>query len=256
MATDLTSKERKLLTILADAKEPISREALMKKLKMKRGFAKLVGAFTKADLGVQEGNSLGKRGLIKAVSTNPLKFVITAKGRNSIARPRDRPPANSGLSPEDASADEPTQEPFVATEGDSRQIAFRQIKERRGQSAFRNALRHRYGDVCLISRCTELHVLEAAHIKPYLGQPDHHPENGLLLRADLHTLFDLDKIGIEPETLTIHVHPSIMAPLYRKLDGKTLQCARNRPSEIALRSRWESYSQSLDAGSVLRERRS
>jgi hypothetical protein len=32
--------------------------------------------------------------------------------------------------------------------------------------------------------------------------------NGLLLRADLHTLFDLNFLGIEPDTLTVRVHPS------------------------------------------------
>jgi HNH endonuclease len=35
-----------------------------------------------------------------------------------------------------------------------------------------------------------LDILEAAHISPYRGEEDNHPENGLLLRADLHTLFD------------------------------------------------------------------
>jgi len=50
-------------------------------------------------------------------------------------------------------------------------------------------------------------VLEAAHIKPYRGKTDSHLENGLLLRADLHTLFDLNLIGVEPDTLTVRVHP-------------------------------------------------
>ena len=246
MATELTSKERELLTILADAKEPISRAALMKKLKMKRGFAKLVGAFTKAGLGVQEGNSLGRRGLVKAVNTNPLKFVITDKGRKALDGFGMRSSAKPAFSAEDAAADEATEDAFIPTDGDSRQIAIRQIKERRGQAAFRNAVRVRYGDACQISGCTELHVLEAAHIKPYRGRPDHHPENGLLLRADLHTLFDLDKIGIEPDMLMIRVHPSITDSMYRELDGTKLRCGRSRPSEKALRSRWELYSENSD----------
>ena len=34
-------------------------------------------------------------------------------------------------------------------------------------------------------------------LPPYRGTKDNHPDNGLLLRADIHTLFDLDMIGID-----------------------------------------------------------
>jgi len=53
-----------------------------------------------------------------------------------------------------------------------------------------------------VSGCTLMEIVEAAHIKPHAEQPDDDPANGLLLRADLHTLFDLHLIGIEPDTLT------------------------------------------------------
>jgi len=85
--------------------------------------------------------------------------------------------------------------------GDRRQIVERQIRERRGQQHFRDALRKRYGDRCLVTGCEVLAVLEAAHIKPYRGEDDNHPGNGLLLRADIHTLFDLDLLGVEPVQL-------------------------------------------------------
>ena len=41
-------------------------------------------------------------------------------------------------------------------------------------------------------------VVEAAHIWPYSGEEDNHPANGLLLRTDIHTLFDLELMGIDP----------------------------------------------------------
>src|SRR5271155_3471993 len=43
-------------------------------------------------------------------------------------------------------------------------------------------------------------LLEAAHISPYRGLQSNHPQNGLLLRADLHSLFDLGMLAVDPLT--------------------------------------------------------
>jgi putative restriction endonuclease len=84
--------------------------------------------------------------------------------------------------------------------------------------------------------------LEAAHIRPYRGFLDNHVENGLLLRADLHTLFDLDLIGIEPFTLTVHLNPAVSRGEYQRLHGCALSCSDgNRPSQEALLMRWEAF---------------
>jgi hypothetical protein len=81
-------------------------------------------------------------------------------------------------------------------------------------------------------------VLEAAHIDPYRGEGNNHPGNGLLLRADIHTLFDLNLLGIEPNHLRIELHPDI-AEKYRKLVQKTLSCAGVcRPLQEALKRRY------------------
>jgi len=44
-----------------------------------------------------------------------------------------------------------------------------------------------------------LPVLEAAHIKPYAVQGPHRVSNGILLRSDLHKLFDLGYLTVTPE---------------------------------------------------------
>ncbi|QEL17382.1 HNH endonuclease [Limnoglobus roseus] len=130
---------------------------------------------------------------------------------------------------------------FELHDGDQRPLIERQIRERRGQAAFRNALRARYGDRCLVSGCPVLAVLEAAHIRPYRGDGDNHPANGLILRADLHTLFDLDLLGIEPDTLRVRLHPGVAAE-YGDLEGRKLRCeGPSRPSSEALRGRFESF---------------
>jgi putative restriction endonuclease len=43
-----------------------------------------------------------------------------------------------------------------------------------------------------------LPVLEAVHIRPYADAGPHQLSNGLLLRRDLHTLFDLGYLTVDP----------------------------------------------------------
>ncbi|MCP4107918.1 MAG: HNH endonuclease [Desulfobacteraceae bacterium] len=132
---------------------------------------------------------------------------------------------------------------YIPQDVDRRETVERQIRERRGQQQFRDALRARYGDRCLVTGCDVLAVLEAAHIKPYRGKDDHHPENGLLLRSDIHTLFDLDLLGIEPDRMQIELHPNLADDEeYAKLGDKTLSCERDQhPSHEALRIRYEQF---------------
>jgi len=62
---------------------------------------------------------------------------------------------------------------------------------------------------------------------------------------DIHTLFDLDLLGIEPEQLQVELHPSLTGE-YRYLAGKPLQCAPGqRPSRAALRLRYEQFQRKL-----------
>ena len=122
---------------------------------------------------------------------------------------------------------------------------MRQIRVRRGQKAFRQMLRSRYGDRCMITGCQLFDIIEAAHIKPYRGETDNHPENGLLLRADLHTLFDLDFLGIHPESLQVQFHPVASAAGYHEWEGKILLCSNPRPSQIALKFRWQLFQMRL-----------
>jgi hypothetical protein len=125
---------------------------------------------------------------------------------------------------------------------------MRQIKVRRGQGVFREALRRRYGDLCMISGCGLLDVVEAAHIRPYRGPSDNHPENGLLLRADLHTLFDLDLLGIEPSTLRVRLHAKARAAGYNDFENERLRCPNEQPSEEALRLQWDAFQRRLRSG--------
>lgn len=93
------------------------------------------------------------------------------------------------------------------------QKALREIKtslqKRQGQKTFREALMKYYKRRCAITGCEIEEVLEAAHVKPYCISKENKPENGILLRADLHTLFDLNLIIIHPYTKIIEVSQSL-----------------------------------------------
>jgi len=57
----------------------------------------------------------------------------------------------------------------------------------------------------------------AAHVIPYKGASTNHVQHGILLRADIHTLFDLDLLRID-ENYIIHIYKSIEDKEYKKLD--------------------------------------
>jgi putative restriction endonuclease len=61
---------------------------------------------------------------------------------------------------------------------------------RLGQGSFRIIVTDAYDRRCAVTNERTLPALDAAHIKPYSGSGKHSVENGLLLRRDLHALFD------------------------------------------------------------------
>jgi hypothetical protein len=106
---------------------------------------------------------------------------------------------------------------------DARERVLACIAKRQGQPQFRNKLLDAYGGRCAISDCDCAEALEAAHIHPYRGTATHHITNGLLLRADLHTLFDLGLIGIDADTYTVVLSRSLSTSAYKMLAGKKLR---------------------------------
>lgn len=82
---------------------------------------------------------------------------------------------------------------------------YREIMSRRGQFAFRQKLLSKYNNKCAISGCETIEVLEAAHIIPHSESPSYDIGNGIILRADIHTLFDLYLLSINPDTEKVEV---------------------------------------------------
>ncbi|MBI4996794.1 MAG: HNH endonuclease [Rhodocyclales bacterium] len=106
--------------------------------------------------------------------------------------------------------------------GDARRKVLAEIYSRLGQSAFRTDLRKAYADTCAITGCKLIPVLEAAHIHPYRGQHTNVISNGLLLRTDIHTLFDLYLIAIDSHTMSVQIAPELVATEYASYAGKPI----------------------------------
>jgi putative restriction endonuclease len=72
-------------------------------------------------------------------------------------------------------------------------------RRRLGQGAFRVLVTESYEKQCAVTGEHTLPVLQAAHIKPVAAGGEHSVRNGLLLRSDVHTLFDRGYVTITPD---------------------------------------------------------
>lgn len=108
------------------------------------------------------------------------------------------------------------------SDDDQRKRITASIVVREGRGAFRSALEVAYENCCAITG-TSAPVLDAAHIRPYRGTQSDHPANGLLLRTDLHTLFDKHLLTIEYDgDYRVRVSEEVTDEMYRDLDGAGL----------------------------------
>ena len=69
---------------------------------------------------------------------------------------------------------------------------------RLGQRSFQAVVLDAYHRRCAISGTHITPVLQAAHIRPVAAGGEHRLDNGLLLRSDVHTLFDRGYVGVDP----------------------------------------------------------
>lgn len=75
----------------------------------------------------------------------------------------------------------------------------RLVRPRLGQGAFRVIVTDTYERRCAVTREKALPVLEAAHIRPVSDGGEHELSNGLLLRSDVHRLFDRGYVTVTPD---------------------------------------------------------
>ena len=115
------------------------------------------------------------------------------------------------------------------------------VRPRLGQGLFSLAVRDAYEGACAITREHSVPVLEAAHIKPYSRGGEHRVSNGVLLRRDLHRLYDRGYVTITPD-YRFRVGARLRDEFkngrsYYDLDGATIYTpkqAKLRPSQQLL----------------------
>ncbi len=113
------------------------------------------------------------------------------------------------------------------------------VRPRMGQGLFSLAVRDAYKGACAVTRERSDPVLEAAHIRPYAQGGQHRVDNGLLLRRDLHSLYDRGYVTVT-EDYTFRVGDSLRDEFkngrsYYGLDGSAIAV----PSRKLLRPKRE-----------------
>ncbi len=102
-----------------------------------------------------------------------------------------------------------------------REVPVALRRTRPGYAAFRAGQILRHNGRCVITQCWIEETLEAAHVIAHSGDPIwERPENGVLLRRDLHSLFDAQLLSVHPETSRVHVSPHLLDSDYGALHGK------------------------------------
>lgn len=131
-------------------------------------------------------------------------------------------------------------EDIPLTGSDDDEYRQQTIKSRRGQRRFRQVLLTAYGGRCVVTGCRVEDLLEAAHITPHSEHTDYRASNGLLLRADIHTLFDLNLLVID-EFYRVRVSEQLRYSEYWTYNGRTLDRfpdkSIDQPSRDALAAR-------------------
>jgi hypothetical protein len=123
-----------------------------------------------------------------------------------------------------------------STAEDNRRLVDALIVQREGQKKFRDALLAVYRR-CAVTGTEVREVLEAAHIYPYIGPDSSSVPNGILLRSDIHLLFDRGLLCVDDE-LRVIVHPSLRRGMYGQFHGAKLRVPKrraDRPSRELLR---------------------
>ena len=100
------------------------------------------------------------------------------------------------------------------------------VLPRLGQGSFRVLITEAYTRRCAVTGERTLPVLEATHIRPYARGGPHELSNGLLLRSDLHTLFDRGYIGIDPKERRVLISSRIKEEFE---NGKDYYSLHGRP---------------------------
>lgn len=120
------------------------------------------------------------------------------------------------------------------------ELTVRAIRTRRGQDKFRESLLSEFNNTCCVTGSTVISVLEAAHIISHSDETNYKVTNGLLLRADIHTLFDLNLIGVDQYGV-VHISDDLKLSEYDEYQGVNIASNLHQGIVENLQSRFIEY---------------
>ncbi|EHF4936955.1 HNH endonuclease [Enterobacter hormaechei] len=117
------------------------------------------------------------------------------------------------------------------------------VTTRPDQADFADAVRHNCFDRCVITGARTRYRTEAAHLVEHRRGGIDHYSNGLLLRIDIHRLFDENVLAIHPVTLTVHVDPAILIfdQDLQQYHSQPIATLRQPINTAFLITRWEKF---------------
>lgn len=120
---------------------------------------------------------------------------------------------------------------------DNRLKVIASVHRRQGGPRFRRALITAYRSKCAMTQYDAVEALEAAHVVPYRGPQTNHVTNGLLLRADMHDLFDLGLVAVDASSMRLLLANELAGTKYEPYADAQLWVPPERelrPNEEAL----------------------
>jgi ribosomal protein L37AE/L43A len=162
---------------------------------------------------------------------------------------RDALLATEGLSIEDLGLDDDGGEGGTGS-GGRRLIAgghrLANVRTRVGQGPFRKQLLQDYGQVCAFTGPAPAGALQAAHLYSYADEEEHHEWGGLLLRNDVHSLFDRGQIVVNPDSGRIEADDELLGyPAYAELHGRVPLVSLRPEHEVWLAAHWRTHRAAL-----------
>lgn len=123
----------------------------------------------------------------------------------------------------------------------------RTVRARRGQTQFRAQLVQKFGARCAFTGPCYLAALDAAHLYSYADVGEHKDGGGLLMRSDVHRLYDKGLMAVTPKN-RVALHEDLLKSQYAKLQDQVLQVPVGREEKMLLAKHYEKHSAHLVAG--------
>ena len=179
---------------------------------------------------LSEGDVDDIRSALENLGDSPVPDLETAVASTPVTFTDAFPPISGPAhqsAPESTTVDLPLGfDPSDPVDERRKQESLRAVRE--GAKSFRDAMMKNWGGQCAITRTSVKVALEAAHVYRYGGVATNDERNGILLRADVHRLFDRHWISFvyQGAALVARVSTRLAGSEYARCDGERIELAK------------------------------